>query len=147
MRRAGIGGVAVALLGCASATPQPVVPPRDPVCTEADAREKERPGDPEARALRDECGWRREFRDFAEARNACTRAEECSIVAADCPLNLAVAVSWGRADEVVAKRDALTRAAAGRGGCSSSPGLDYPPTASCVDGRCELREMTLHSGW
>jgi hypothetical protein len=56
-------------------------------------------------------------------------------------------VSWGRADEVVAKRDAVTRAAAGRGGCASSPSLGYPPTASCVEGRCELREMTLYNGW
>jgi hypothetical protein len=81
--------------------------------------------------------WWREFRAYAEARGACVRSEECSIVRADCPL-YPIAVSWGRADEVVAKRDAIAREAGDRKNCKPDGGGAAPPVASCVDGRCEL---------
>jgi len=133
------------VLGCAS----PGVPPArhapaHTACDEVARIEAMDPTDTALPNLRDECRWRREFLAYAEARQACVRSEECSIVAADYPLNLSVAVSWGRADEVVAKRDALAREAQGRVSCTSCGGVAAsPPLASCVNGRCELEEPTL----
>ena len=86
--------------------------------------------------------WQRELRAYADTRRACVRSEECSIVLADCPLH-SVAVSWGRADEVVAKRDAILARAGGAGCDSTAAAPAAPPVASCLDGQCELVLPTL----